>query len=199
VHNAAQHGAQVTGHSTRHTTTCRSTTTRAGTGNSTSVITRRQDNNQAMGNRASCKRTVSGSNPLTGSTSLSAITPLLSAAICLVVVTWLATVRNLSARLVTVAARTISLGTGLTCRRPRKSGSTASNQYTPSDRQILALRALSGTQAMHWCVAPDAERRRRPAGPPACWPPSLDPHNTIARPLRSSSRPERRGWCCRGV
>lgn len=35
MHNAAQHGAQVTGHITRHTTTCRSTTMRAGTGNST--------------------------------------------------------------------------------------------------------------------------------------------------------------------
>jgi len=77
VHNAAQHGAQVTGHSTRHTTTCRSTTTRAERGTP----------------------------------------PRSSAAICLVVVTWLATVRNLSARLVTAVARTISLGTGLTCRR----------------------------------------------------------------------------------
>ena len=42
----AQHGAQVTGHSTRHTTTCRSTTMRAGTGNSTLVTSRRQDDNQ---------------------------------------------------------------------------------------------------------------------------------------------------------
>jgi hypothetical protein len=37
-HTAAQHGAQVTGHSTRHTTKCRSAATRAGPGNSTPPI-----------------------------------------------------------------------------------------------------------------------------------------------------------------
>jgi hypothetical protein len=35
VHSTAQHGAQVTGHGTRLTTTCRSAATRAGKGNST--------------------------------------------------------------------------------------------------------------------------------------------------------------------
>ena len=57
VHNAAQHGAQVTRHSTRHTTTCRSTTMRAGTGNSTLVTSRHQDNNQPIMQREPTRRT----------------------------------------------------------------------------------------------------------------------------------------------
>jgi hypothetical protein len=43
VHNAAQHSAQVTRHGTQHTTMCRSTTMRAGTGNSTQAISRNND------------------------------------------------------------------------------------------------------------------------------------------------------------